>query len=87
MTVVNVVGVVVVVTCWKLAVHVVVLPDQPDVVWQLVLPVWVTTGEATVDPNVCPTVKTCAEGFEAPPAPFAVERVTLVEIPEPLPST
>jgi hypothetical protein len=77
-TVVKVVGVVVVVCCWKLAVQV-----PPE---QLVLPTWVTTAEPVVDPNVCAIVKTCAEGFEEPPAPFAVDIVTAVAT-ELLPST
>ena len=68
-----------VVCCWKLAVHV-----PPE---QLVLPVWVTTAEPVVEPFVCAIVKTCPEGFEEPPAPLLVDRVTLVLTLELLAST
>jgi hypothetical protein len=85
--VVKVVGVVVVVCCWKLALQVVVLWLPYPEVEQFVLPVWLTTAEPVDDPFVCAIVKTCPEGFEEPPAPFVVERVTLVLTLELLAST
>jgi hypothetical protein len=56
---------------------------------QVGLDVRVTGPELDDEAVVCATWITCPEGFEEPPAPLVVDKVTTVFIPEllPLPST